>query len=805
MVVDQRRRPAVPSRRDAGRAYRGQHCSSILLTRRDLGFIKLPLIGLAGRILPNSKSIRRQLSEPVGAAAVIILLIAAGTVSLRNIQSLWSDSSIVENSYETLNLIDELEFMLTKAETGQRGYIITGDDTYLEPYESANRELDDVLRRLYERTKDSEDHASAVVLLMPKVDQKRAELVETIDVRRKGGMDAARDVVILNIGKRAMDGIRSELATMRSVEESRLEHHKHESLQTYQVAWYTGILSTLVGLVLIGGVMLAVHRRRVTAERDAGIIHDERERLQQVLDSRSQLERRNRELDQHIRLFVDQIQDYAIFTMDTECCATSWNSGVANVLGFEEAEFLGRDVRPLIFTPEANQNGTTVSEFATAAATGSASDDRWMMRKGSVHFWAAGITSSIRDEAGALIGYSKVMRDMTQQKLASDELSRLAAELSEESRRKNEFFATLAHELRNPLSPIKNAIQLMGLMQLDHDIDELRETMDRQTDQLVRLIDDLMDISRIGRGKIELKKQVVEIATVVNSAVESAQALIQLNSQSLEVHVEEHGLCVWVDPTRITQVICNLLNNASKYSGVGCTIILSVSAEHDFVTLRVKDNGSGIATSRLDDIFEMFSQVGDSVERGTAGLGIGLALVRTLVELHGGTVAAYSEGIGQGSEFTVKLPAASPNDTPEVVPIAPVTLHPAHSFRVLVVEDMRALAMILERLLTKLGHQVEVVDSGAAALKKLETYVPEVIFSDISMPGMTGYELARHLRASQATAGLYLVAMTGYGLASDREKALRAGFNEHMIKPVDVAKLQQFFARLAAANNESAE
>ncbi len=747
----------------------------------------------------HSKSFLRQLSEPVGAAAVIVLLVVVGTISLRNIQSLWSDSSVVENSYETLRLIDELEFMLTKAEAGQRGYIITGDENYLEPYDAANQNLNTVLRRLQMRTKDDANHVAAIESLLPKLDQKRSDLKATIDVRRSEGIDTARDIVILNTGKRAMDDIQTDLATMRSVEELRMGRHKYDSLRMYQVAWYTGIVSTTAALLLIGGVMLAVHRRRATAERDARIIHEERERLQQVLDSRSQLERRNRELDQHIRLFVDQIQDYAIFTMDTEFCATSWNSGVAIVLGFAEDEFLGRDVRPLIFTPEANQNGTTDREFATAAATGSANDDRWMMRKGSVQFWAGGITSSIRDEAGALIGYSKVMRDMTQQKIASDELSRLAAELSEESRRKNEFFATLAHELRNPLSPIKNAIQLMGLMKLDHDIDELRVTMDQQSDQLVRLIDDLMDISRIGRGKIELRKQIVEIDTVVNQAVESSQPLIQFNSQTLEVHIREKGLCVFVDPARITQVICNLLNNASKYSEEGCTIVLSVAAEQDSVILRVKDNGNGIAPTRLDDIFEMFSQVGDSVERGTAGLGIGLALVRKLIELHGGTVTAYSAGIGKGSAFTVSLPAASPNDTPQAASITPVSSHPTRSFRVLVVEDMRALAMILERLLTRMGHHVEVADSGAAALEKLERYAPDVIFSDISMPGMTGYELARHLRATPATAGFHLVAMTGYGLASDREKALRAGFNEHMIKPVDVTKLQEFFLRLSAA------
>jgi len=752
----------------------------------------------------SSKSVLRQLSGPVATAAVIILLIATGSVSLRNTQRLSSDFAIIEHSYETLNLIDELDFAIANAETYQRSYVITGDDSYLEPYESANRKLDDVVRHLHELTKDSTENAGTVALLTPKINQKKMEFNELIRIRRTEGMGDTREIADDDIGGDVMDGIRVDLAAMRKNEGSRMDRHKNEFMEMYQVAWYIGLFLTLASLALLLGVMLAVHRRRATAERDAAVIRDEHEQMQQVISVRTALERRNLELNQHIRLFVDQIQDYAIFTMDTECRATSWNSGVQNVLGFSEVEFLGQDVRPLIFSPEANENGITDREFLTAAATGSANDDRWMMRKGGLQFWAAGMTSSIRDQADVLIGYSKVIRDMTQQKLASNELSRLTAALSEESRRKNEFFSTLAHELRNPLSPIKNAVQLMGMMKLDRDVDELRLIMDRQTDQLVRLIDDLMDISRIGRGKIELKKQVVEIATVVNTAIESSQALIDTNSQILQVHVDEHGLLVNVDPARITQVICNLLNNASKYSDEGCTIVLSVQAEQGVVVMQVTDNGNGIAPSRLDNIFEMFSQVGDSVERGTAGLGIGLTLVRTLVELHGGTVTAHSDGIGKGSQFTVTLPTALP-DAVEVLRTNQVSGGHNRPYRVLVVEDMRSLAIILARLLAKLGHHVEVVDSGAAAIKKLQTYDPEVIFSDISMPGMTGYELARHLRATPATAGLRLVAMTGYGLPSDREKTLRAGFDEHLVKPVDVTKLQEFFAALPVENGLSGE
>ena len=510
------------------------------------------------------------------------------------------------------------------------------------------------------------------------------------------------------------------------------------------------------------------------------------------------LEARNQQLDKHIQWFLEQIHDYAIFMMDTQCRATTWNAGVLQVLGYEEQEFLGGDVRPLIFTPQSHLAGTVQPEFDDAERDGSASDDRWMMRKDGTQFWASGITTSIRDENGDLVGFSKVMRDMTLQKQNSDEMSRLAAELSEESRLKNEFLATLAHELRNPLSPIKTAVQLMGMMELTKDVEELRRTMARQIEQLVRLIDDLTDVSRIGHGKIELKRQVVEIKSLVDAAIEATQTLIRDNHQDIEVSIEDPAICVDVDPARITQVITNLLNNASKYSDIDCRIRLEVKREDDQVVIRVIDNGNGISPDRIEDIFEMFSQTGDSLERGCAGLGIGLMLVRTMAELHGGTVTAHSEGLGKGSEFTVRLPAPIEAPTPQLID-APVAMDcPTRSFKILVVEDMRALAIILARLLTKLNHEVRVVDSGAAAIEILKTYPAEIIFSDISMPGMTGYELAQRLRQTEETKQIRLVAMTGYGQATDREKALNVGFDEHMVKPVDINRLRSFFAEISS-------
>lgn len=512
------------------------------------------------------------------------------------------------------------------------------------------------------------------------------------------------------------------------------------------------------------------------------------------------LEEKNRRQEQHMRWFLEQIKDYAIFTMDVECKATSWNQGVKHVLGFDENEFIGHDILTLIFTPDAQAAGIPETEFSLAALDQSASDDRWMMRKGGIEFWASGITTSIRDHDNRLIGYCKVMRDLTSAKKSQDDLSELATQLAEMDCRKNEFLATLAHELRNPLAPIKNAVQLMGMLTLDPELDGLRQMMARQVEQLVRLIDDLLDVSRIGRGKISLRREVVDLRAIIDAAVEASSTFIAENGQQLVVDVPDRDeVCVNGDPSRLTQVISNLLNNSAKYSDAGSRIELAVVVEDQTAVISVRDNGIGIAPEGLESIFGMFSQEDDTLERGSAGLGIGLTLVKTLVELHDGTVVAHSAGVGKGSTFTVRLPTTVNLKSAMAIPIAAHAVS-TKSFKVLIVEDMRALRVITARLLEKLGHIVECVGSGPLALLKLDTFTPDVVFSDIAMPGMTGYELAQRICQRPGCDRVYIVALTGFGQASDRDKALEAGFHEHMVKPVDIAILRSLFERLAGAS-----
>lgn len=798
---------------------------------------------------------------------------------------------------------DAIEAHLSTLDDCRRAFFATGNDDQLTACRVAEAGLEIQIDQLKAVAIEEENYLQLVGQTALLVKRLTDETKRQVSATERGAGQTSVETVERFANLRTE--VNDELSALRSMAKYNGALQKEHAVNSYKIARYTTLISTVAGLALVGGVMLAVYRRRVGSERDSLLVDRESKLRQSTLDAISKyiivcdlnlkivtvneallklfdlprefvigetidqvaggqwnvegltdvindsnrsgeverevkhrfgsvesrvlllrarqffadshtgpltlliisditdqraLEARNKQLNKHIQLFFEQIHDYAIFMMDTECRATTWNLGVLQVLGYDEQEFLQRDVRPLIFTPESHSAGTVQPEFDVAERDGSASDDRWMMRKDGTQFWASGITTSIRDESGELVGYSKVMRDMTLQKQNSDEMSRLAAELSEESRRKNEFLATLAHELRNPLAPIKTAVQLMGMMDVGKEVEDLRLTMARQVEQMVRLIEDLTDVSRIGHGKIELKRRIVDIKSLIDAAIETSQALIRDNHQKIEVSIDDPNLRVDVDPARITQVISNLLNNASKYSDANCRIRLLINREEESIVIRVIDNGNGIAPDHIDDIFEMFSQTGDSVERGCAGLGIGLMLVRTLVELHDGSVTALSDGLGKGSEFVVRLPAAVETSDPQVQPLhLPIEFdRSTRCFKILVVEDMKALAMILARLLTKLGQEVRVVDSGAAAIEALKTYPAEIIFSDISMPGMSGYELAKRLRRADETKQIRLVAMTGYGQASDREKAINAGFDDHMVKPVDIHRLRTFLAEMSA-------
>jgi signal transduction histidine kinase/ActR/RegA family two-component response regulator len=376
------------------------------------------------------------------------------------------------------------------------------------------------------------------------------------------------------------------------------------------------------------------------------------------------------------------------------------------------------------------------------------------------------------------------------------EQEKVSEALRDADRRKDEFLATLAHELRNPLAPIRNSLHILRLTSSgDPAAEQVREMMERQVGHLVRLVDDLMEVSRITRGKIELRIESVEIAAVIRSAVEASRPLIEEHRHQLAISLPAEPLVVDGDSLRLSQVLSNLLNNAARYMNPGGQIWIGAKQQEDEVVIQVRDAGVGIAAEMLPHIFNMFTQVDRSTRQAQGGLGIGLTLVRTLVQMHGGRVEASSPGIGQGSEFVVRLPLnRAATISQQTGPDPPIPALPSR--RVLVVDDNRDAAQSLGLLLTLLGVEVRVVNDGRSALEILSSYRPTVVLLDIGMPGMDGYEVAQRIRQRSEFRDVMLIALTGWGQEEDRRRTSQAGFDHHLLKPADMTELKSLFASL---------
>ncbi len=379
------------------------------------------------------------------------------------------------------------------------------------------------------------------------------------------------------------------------------------------------------------------------------------------------------------------------------------------------------------------------------------------------------------------------------------ELRRRAEQLAEMDRRKDEFLATLAHELRNPLAPIRNSLNILRLSCRTGPAPEhVLEMMERQVSHMVRLVDDLMEVSRITRGKIDLHKERTELAAIIRSAVDTSRPLIEAARHQLAVSVPTEPLILEVDSVRLSQVIANLLNNAAKYTEEGGQIWLTTRREQDHVVISIRDTGVGIPAEMLPRIFDMFAQVDRTLKRSQGGLGIGLHLARTLVEMHGGKIEAHSQGPGQGSEFILRFPLAQTDSSGEesCSRMYDPRTGGSSQHRILIVDDNHDVADSLLILLQFLGADTFVAYDGQSALDALRIYRPSVVFLDIGMPGMDGHEVARQMRRMPEGRDVAIIAMTGWGQEEDRRRSKANGFNDHLVKPVNADALQALLASL---------
>ncbi|MGA2705802.1 MAG: PAS domain S-box protein [Isosphaeraceae bacterium] len=611
------------------------------------------------------------------------------------------------------------------------------------------------------------------------------------------------------------------------------------------------------------------------------------------------------------RLLVDAVKDYAIFMLDPTGLVVTWNTGAEHIKGYRAAEAIGKHFS-LFYTPEDVASGKPERELEIAAAEGRLEDDGCRVRKDGSRFWVNVVITAFRNDAGELMGFVQVIRDMTEQRardyalreaeermrsvvnhvidgiitiderglvesfnpaaektfgypagevvgrnvsmlmpephhsghdgylanyfrthqskiigigrevegVRSDgsifpmelavsefnlagrryftgiirditerqrlerELHKRVAELDETGHRKDEFLAMLAHELRNPLAAIITAVQLSTMSGVQDQINWSMEVINRQVKHLTRLIDDLLDVSRITRGKVELRKEKIDAYPVINGALEAIRPLIKQRNHELIVSLQA-GLRLDADPTRLEQILVNLLANAAKYTESGGTIWFTAGHEGNDIVIKVRDTGIGIPPEKLPQMFELFAQGDRSLARSEGGLGIGLTLVRSLAEMHGGSVTATSEGPGKGSEFMVRLPAVAARA--EEIPRLPAKTPQAnaHRARILIVDDNVDMVRGLVRLLELLGHDVQTAYDGPTAVEAARVHRPEFVLLDLGLPGMDGYQVATRLRQEQGSQDAVIIAVTGYGQEDDRCRSREAGFDHHLVKPID--------------------
>jgi PAS domain S-box-containing protein len=492
---------------------------------------------------------------------------------------------------------------------------------------------------------------------------------------------------------------------------------------------------------------------------------------------------------------IVECSDDAIVSKTLDGRIRSWNAGAMRLFGYTAEEVIGKPIT-IIIPPELHeeehrileklQRGERIDHFETTRVT---RDGRRIPISLSV--------SPIRDSRGVVIGASKVARDISERKRAEQILRESERALREADRRKNEFLALLAHELRNPLAPIRYA--LATSRKAGRTLEQRKraeEVIERQVAHMSRLLDDLLDVSRITHGTLELRKSRTELTLVLAAAIEAARPILDSKHHTLSLDLPEQTVRLEADPVRLAQVFSNLLINAAKYTDAGGSIELRATREAGAVVVAVRDNGMGISADMMPRLFTFFSQAHTALGRSEGGLGVGLALARGLVALHGGRVEARSDGPGRGSEFIVRLPVAVPAFEVSQVEVSADDPAADAGLKILVVDDSRDAADTCATVLELSGHEVQTAYNGRRALELARTFRPHALLLDIGLPDVNGYELARTIRAAPWAGGMVLIAVTGWGQGEDRRRALEAGFDHHLTKPIAAETLESLLQSL---------
>jgi len=491
------------------------------------------------------------------------------------------------------------------------------------------------------------------------------------------------------------------------------------------------------------------------------------------------------------RLLVESVKDYGIFMLDPEGRVATWNAGAEAIKGYAAHEIIGRHFSTF-YEPDAVARGWPDHELRMAKTFGRFEDEGWRLRKDGSRFWASIVITALFDGDRNIRAFAKVTRDLTA-RLRLEELQR-------SERRVNDFLAMLGHELRNPLAPMRTALDIAERAPDDPAAARFsRDVFSRQLTHVTRLVDDLLDLGRITRDKIELKLETLDLNQLARDAVAVILPQAQSREQRLEITLPNRPTPIRGDATRMAQVVWNLLSNANKYTPAGGSIRLDVRHDDGHALLEVSDTGIGIGPELLPMIFEPFVQGERPLDRQAGGLGIGLTLARRLVELHRGSLAAASAGPDRGTTFSVRLPML-PVEMVSTQNGADASATP-EPLRVLLVDDNDDVLQSMAMLVRMIGHEVAMARDGRQALALATSFAPDVVLLDIGLPGMSGYDVSRALRARDPTRNALIVACTGYGRDDDRERSAEAGFDRHAVKPLSADLLLEIFAQATERRN----
>ncbi|GAB3452751.1 hypothetical protein GCM10027321_01900 [Massilia terrae] len=712
---------------------------------------------------------RRRWSLASAYAITVVVIIASGVIALLNARTQEQTAHAVMRANQVLARLTEIETSMADAETAERGYLLTGDDSFLEPYHAATGSgpvayirrpsIDKLLADTHALPPATPAEAEMLQRVETLAHAKLDDMAATIELRRFGHLDEAVSTMREDRGKRIMDALRIALTNLRAEERRQLNASEQKHQKAARQALWSNTLACCLALITLA-VLFATSRRAQNA-----------------------LVRQHEAFE----MLADNISQHA-WTLSPEGKFQWFNRRWYQYTGLDRASDLGEQWRTANSHPSHHER--VEAGLRHAVETGSPWEDIFPLRAADGSFqWFLVRALPILDAEGKVRHWFGTDTNI-------DKRLRLEQELKEGNRRKDEFIATLAHELRNPLAPIQAGLELMKLNPaFPPPLVRTRDIMSRQLAHLVRLIDDLLDVSRISSGKLDLQLAAVPLRDVIESALETSRPHIEASGHRLDVSLPAEPLLVNGDLVRLAQVVGNLLNNGAKYTPDGGAVGISAQREDKEAVIRVSDNGIGIDREMLPHIFDLFSQAPTARDRRKGGIGVGLSIARQLVQMHGGSLSAESPGIGYGSTFTIRLPlvdwdgGAGPQED-MATPLADVK-------RVLILDDNEDAALTLGTLLEMAGHTVALAHTGREAIELATRMSPDIAFLDIGLPDMSGYDVARALRANPALDNLRLVALTGWGAPRDREQGREAGFEHHLTKPVTLGAIGAILPDLA--------